>query len=63
MNKNTWIFTWLAIAAFATGCHQDQTTSQKTEKPNTEATAAAPGMQEYIFAQKAEFISIPVHLA
>ena len=49
------LITVLSAAAFASGCHQEQTTSQQLEKAKTEAKEAAQDMKDYTYAQKAEF--------
>ncbi len=56
MKHKTILITLLPVAAFATGCGQDQTTSQQLEKAQTEAKEAAQNMKDYAYAQKAEFV-------
>jgi chromosome segregation ATPase len=56
MKNETWVITFLSIAAFAVGCDKEQTTSQQIEQVKTETKQAAQDMKDYTFAQKAEFV-------
>jgi hypothetical protein len=47
--------TFLALAAFTVGCNKEQT-SQQIDKVKTETAAAVQDMEDYTFAQKAEFV-------
>jgi len=56
MTNKSLLLTFLCIAAFATGCGKEQTTSQQIDKVQTETKQAAEDMKDYTFAQKAEFV-------
>jgi predicted nucleic acid-binding Zn-ribbon protein len=46
----------LAVAAFAAGCNQEQTTSQQFDKVQADTKQAAQDMKDYTFAQKSAFV-------
>ena len=46
---------FLAVAAFAVGCQQEEATSRQFDKVKTETKEAAREMEDYTFAQKAEY--------
>jgi ElaB/YqjD/DUF883 family membrane-anchored ribosome-binding protein len=48
--------TFLAAATFALGCDKEKTTAQQIATVTTETKQAAQAMQDYTFAQKAEFV-------
>src|SRR3954470_4119068 len=56
MKHKTFLFTFLSIAAFATGCNKEQTTAQQIENVKTETKAAAVDINDYTFARKDEFV-------
>jgi cytochrome c556 len=51
------LITLLVVSAFAVGCNQEQTTSQQIDKVQAETKQAAQDMQDYTYAQKAEFVA------
>jgi chromosome segregation ATPase len=55
-NKN-WIFTLLAVAAFATGCNKEKTAAEQMDTVSVETKQAAADMKNYTFAQKDEFVA------
>ncbi len=57
MNNQTFLFTFLSIAALGAGCGKEQTASQQMDKVQTETKQAAQDMKDYTFAQKAEFVT------
>jgi uncharacterized protein with FMN-binding domain len=56
MKNKTLAITFLAAAALAVGCNQEQTTSQQTDKVQAETKAAAQDMKDYTYAQKSAFV-------
>src|SRR5947209_1248078 len=57
MKHQALLLTFLSIAAFAVGCHKEQTTSQQIDQLKSDTKAAAQDLkeQDYTFAQKAEY--------
>ena len=49
--------TVLSVAAFATGCNKEQTTSEQISKVQTETANAGQDMKDFTFAQKTEFVT------
>jgi predicted neutral ceramidase superfamily lipid hydrolase len=58
MKNKILIVTFISVAAFAVGCQKsdDKTAAQQIDKVQTETKQAAQDMQDYTFAQKAEFV-------
>jgi cytochrome c556 len=56
MKNKTLVITFLSVAAFATGCNKEQTTSQQLDKVQTETKEAVQDMKDYTYAQKSAFV-------
>jgi len=50
------LLTLLAVAAFAVGCNNKQTTSEQLDKVQADTKQAAQDMKDYTFAQKSAFV-------
>ena len=57
MKNKTLLITFLAAAAFATGCDKEKTATQQIETIKAETKEAALDMKDYTYAQKAEFVT------
>jgi chromosome segregation ATPase len=56
INKSL-LITFLAVAAFATGCDKEKTATQQIETIKAETKEAAQDMKDYTYAQKADFVT------
>lgn len=56
MNHKAIFIILLSAATFAVGCKKEETTTQQLDTLKTETKAAAQNMQDYTYAQKAEFV-------
>jgi cytochrome c556 len=57
MKHKILLLTFLSVAAFTAGCERAQTTSEQLDRVQEKTTDAAQDMEDYSFAQKAEFTS------
>jgi len=55
MKRNKLMITFLSAAAFVVGCDKEGTTTQQFDKVQLKTEEAAQDMQDYSYAQKAEF--------
>src|SRR5437868_11683780 len=55
MKRQTLMVTFLAATAFVVGCNKEQTTSEQIDKLKTETKAVAQDLNNYTYAQKAEY--------
>jgi ElaB/YqjD/DUF883 family membrane-anchored ribosome-binding protein len=55
MKRNKLTLTFLFAAAFVVGCDKEGTTTQQFDKVQLKTEEAAQDMQDYSYAQKAEF--------
>jgi chromosome segregation ATPase len=56
MKNNTMFALVLSAAVLAAGCSKEETTTQQIDKIKTETKDTAQTMQDYTYAQKAEFV-------
>jgi cytochrome c556 len=55
MKNKAFIITVLCVAAAATGCEKESSTSHQLDKVQAETKQAAQDMKDYSYGQKAEF--------
>jgi chromosome segregation ATPase len=57
MKRHKLVISFLSTVAFAVGCDQEGTISQRFDKVQTNSEAAAQDMKDYTYAQKSAFVA------